>query len=356
MDPALLVCEDSLSTPKMNLQLQELSNKRATGNILIHWQNLSGDKALDLGASLAEVFNYEVERIQLVLHKSRTSAGLWNERSNVSLFERAPEGVPTFVRQVELLGLPERVMNLLRLVLLTRPQIVRGTIHRFGNDIRFQVLLDGRRDKSAGTPRVRSWAIEFKQDKSESDKPESIPDVVSELAHQFYLDFMGVQSFRNARSFMYFTRGLRRHLSFNELRGRGDFGREAIKCYKDAIREEGENPLASYAIGQILYSAYLYKQNEEAIVRFRQALRSSDKELRAKAFCGLADAYSQRVHRHERSDNEALEEAIRSAKFAKELSEFCKQTTSKAAIIKALAFATQIQANRELQGSDEMEI
>ena len=35
-DPALLVCEGSLSTPKMNLQLLELSNKRATGNIVIH--------------------------------------------------------------------------------------------------------------------------------------------------------------------------------------------------------------------------------------------------------------------------------------------------------------------------------
>ena len=36
MDPALLVFEGSPSTPKMNLQLLELSNKRATGNIVIH--------------------------------------------------------------------------------------------------------------------------------------------------------------------------------------------------------------------------------------------------------------------------------------------------------------------------------
>jgi hypothetical protein len=35
MNPALLVCEVSPCTPKMNLQLLELSNKRATGNIAI---------------------------------------------------------------------------------------------------------------------------------------------------------------------------------------------------------------------------------------------------------------------------------------------------------------------------------
>jgi hypothetical protein len=36
MDPALLVCEGSPSTPKMNLQLLELSNKRATEKIVIY--------------------------------------------------------------------------------------------------------------------------------------------------------------------------------------------------------------------------------------------------------------------------------------------------------------------------------
>ena len=36
MDHALLVCEGSPSTPKMNLQLLEWSNKRATGNIAIY--------------------------------------------------------------------------------------------------------------------------------------------------------------------------------------------------------------------------------------------------------------------------------------------------------------------------------
>jgi hypothetical protein len=36
MDPALLVYEGSPSTPKMNLQLLELSNKRATGDVVIH--------------------------------------------------------------------------------------------------------------------------------------------------------------------------------------------------------------------------------------------------------------------------------------------------------------------------------
>jgi hypothetical protein len=36
MDPALLAREGSPSTPKMNLQLLERSNKRATENIVIH--------------------------------------------------------------------------------------------------------------------------------------------------------------------------------------------------------------------------------------------------------------------------------------------------------------------------------
>src|SRR6202040_3000410 len=100
---------------------------------------------------------------------------------------------------------------------------------------------------------VRSWAIEFNHNKSDS-----IPDAVSELAHQFVLDFGSVQAFRTARSFMDYTRGLRQHLFFNQLHGRGEFGEEARKWYELAIKEEGQNPHASYAIAQILYSSYQY--------------------------------------------------------------------------------------------------
>ena len=59
MDPALLVCEGSPSNPKMNLQLLEMSNKRATGNIAIHNQLIISTLCNKISALSRPVHGFE---------------------------------------------------------------------------------------------------------------------------------------------------------------------------------------------------------------------------------------------------------------------------------------------------------
>ena len=88
--------------------------------------------------------------------------------------------------------------------------------------------------------------------------------------------------------------------------------------YREAIGAEGGNPLASYALAELLYSEYEESPNKEAILSYQEALQSDAPELRSRAFRGLADAYCQTVHRHRRGGPESLEEAKRYAEFALE--------------------------------------
>ena len=302
------------------------------------WTNLSNDDTLNIGASLSEILFFELEKIRKVLQKANTDAGLWNEKSSLPVLERAFEGYPTFVRHVELLGLSGRLTKLLRLVLLARPQSIRGTIHKFGRKVRFQVVFEGARGRKRRILSSRSWAID-----ADARKEDSIPEAVSTLAHMIVLDLAEIKTFKSPSSFLQFTQGLQHHLFYYELNRREELGKKAQECYRNAIKEEGHNALASYNIAEILYSSYEYQKNEEAIREYQNALRTDVTVLRARAFRGLANAYCQRRQRHERGGDDALRDAIRSAKFARES---CDER-DRASILKALAYATQVQSDRK---------
>ena len=302
------------------------------------WTNLSNDDTLDIGASLSEILFFELEKIRNVLQKANMDAGLWNEKSSLPVLERAFEGYPTFVRHVELLGLSGRLTKLLRLVLLARPQSIRGTIHKFGDKVRLQVVFEGARGRRRQILPSRSWAID-----ADAREEESIPEAVSTLAHMVVLDLAEIKTFKSASSFLQFTEGLQHHLFYYELNRREELGKKAQECYRKAIKEEGHNALASYNIAEILYSSYEYQKNEEAIREYQNALRTDVTVLRARAFRGLANAYCQKRQRHQRGGDDALRDAIRSAKFARESCD----DRDRASILKALAYATQVQSERE---------
>ncbi len=302
------------------------------------WTNLSNHDNLNIGASLSEILFFELEKIRSVLQRANMDAGLWNEKSSLPVLERAFEGYPTFVRHVELLGLSGRLTKLLRLILLARPQSIRGTIHKFGNTVRLQVVFEGARGQKRRILPTRSWAID-----ADANKEESIPKAVSTLAHMVVLDLAEIKTFKSPRSFLQFTQGLQHHLFYYQLNRREELGKKAQECYRKAIEVEGHNALASYNIAEILYSSYEYQKNEEAIREYQNALRTDVTVLRARAFRGLANAYCQKRQSHLRGGDDALRDAIRSAKFA---SESCDEQ-DRASILKALAYAIQVQSERE---------
>jgi tetratricopeptide (TPR) repeat protein len=358
----VLITVAVLAVVPLLLQLRRIYARRYLTHRLFFepWVNLSGDSTLEIGASLAELLYFELESLRELLTKARRQGGLWNERSSLPLLERLFEGYPDFVRQVELIGLPGRLTRLVQFVLVVRPPRMHGTIHRFGKCIRFQVMLEGIIDEGLHQARhrgardagnkshgaagnVQLQRVGWVKDLPEDDR-EAIPEAVAEIAHQIVLDWGGLKAFKFARSFVHFTKGLREHLAFNELHGREEFGLAARKHYEKSIESEGQNPLASYAIAQILYSSYDYERNERAIQEYQRALQSDIRTLRAKAFRGLADAYCQRKHRHNKGEADVLDAAMRWATFAQELCDTTDDPTDEASIKKALAFATQIQA------------
>ena len=50
------------------------------------WLNLSNDKMLDIGLSLAQITFHEMEAIHVVYRKGSTMDGLWKEQSSVPKF------------------------------------------------------------------------------------------------------------------------------------------------------------------------------------------------------------------------------------------------------------------------------
>ena len=107
------------------------------------WLNLSDDKTLNIGASLSELLYFELESLRELLARAQADGGLWNERSGLPLLERLFEGYPDFIRQIEMLDLPGRIGKLFRAIFATKPNKIYGTIHRFGDTVRLQVMLDG---------------------------------------------------------------------------------------------------------------------------------------------------------------------------------------------------------------------
>lgn len=313
------------------------------------WVNLSRDKSLNIGESLAELLFFELERIRKLLAKARADNGLWNDKLGLPSLERSFEGYPEFVRHADLFGLPERIAKLLRFVLLTRPPALRGTIHEFGSSVRFQVVRGGLRGAERKLP-VPCWSTSI-----EAGKPESIPGAVSELAHSIMLDFQKAHGFKSPQTFQYFTTALNHHLAYNNFR-RLSFLEEAEKYYKLAVDHEGGNSEASCNLADLLYNQFTYQANEQAIQAYLGALKTDKAALRARACRGLANAHCQRRQRHKRGGKAALEAALRWAEFA---SDICQEARDdlppeeKASIKKAGAFAEQVWA--ELGASDPNE-
>lgn len=303
------------------------------------WVNLSRNDSLNVGGSLAELLFFELEGIRRLLEEARSDSGrLWNDKSALPALERSFDGYPEFVRHTELLGLSGRIANLVKFVLLARPQAIRGSIHQFGSALRLQVVLDGVRPKK-GESGARCWSSTI-----DSGEPQAIPEAVAELAHNIVLDIGRLPGFKAPQTFRCFTLGLRQHLAWNTLR-RPVFLEQAETYYRQAIEHEGGNAEASCNLGDLLYSQFTYDANEKCIKAYLGALRTEKPLVRARAFRGLANAYCQRRQRHRRGDDQTLEAALRWARFAEDLcGEGHLAPEDQATIKKALAYAQQVHA------------
>jgi tetratricopeptide (TPR) repeat protein len=248
---------------------------------------------------------------------------------------------------VERLGIPSHVTKLLRFVVSAKPQTLKGSIHSFGPKLRFQLVFDSSGSKHKDSLPRRCWCAEL-----DAGKTDEMPNAVTDLAHGVLLDLGRVRSFRSSRGFRHFTEALEHHMEFYRL-GRPIDLEKAVESYSKAIDSEGGSPEASCNLADLLYSQLTADANEKAIEAYEAVLQTNDATLRARALCGLANAYCQQRQRHQQGGDFALIDALRCAQLANDL---CNEGLSKknqAFVKKSWAYANQVYAELGHHQPDE---
>jgi tetratricopeptide (TPR) repeat protein len=341
------------------------------------WSNLSRDEQFSTGEALAELLTFELERVQSLLYRARTGGGLWNENT-VALpqFHRSSDGYPSLLKDVEEAGLPGPLTKVLVFILRAKPPALRGSVQKYGAQLRLQLSLDGvrrasdlaherqheppgrtshepsheplhvdtsthggRTSQAQGSPLVRSWATTVPV-----DRPEEIPAAVADLAHQALRDLCAIQGFKSPDAFRAFASALQDHLDYNNVKRTASF-ENAMAKYEDAIRRDGSNALAACNLADLLYVQYTDTWNEQAIERYTEALNTDNLALRARAFRGLANASCQKYQRYKHKERPIVDTAVRAAHAASLL---CQERPAGigdhdvASILKAEAYAHQV--------------
>ncbi len=177
---------------------------------------------------------------------------------------------------------------------------------------------------------------------------EKIPTAIEQLACRIYIDLTGSELFKSWQCFMYFTQGLKCYVNYTELKINADL-EEAEKKYLKAMTFEKNNPVVKYNLGVLKYYQYHETLNEEAISYFTQALNCNERNLRARASSGIANALTQKVTRFKSAEIEKLETLTEAIEYGEKAIEFNKKLDS---AYKALAYALH-QKGEALAGQEK---
>ncbi|MFQ5750755.1 MAG: hypothetical protein ACE5HI_02055 [bacterium] len=309
---------------------------RTQKNILFEaWVNQSNDKALDIGNSLADLLLFKIREIQSIHQRSIRQVGLWAPYYDIPAFNQGLDEDINFLASIELGGYGNVIHKLVTLLFRLVPYVLKpakigGNIHKYGEDVYFQVTLENVKDKKRKSRMMQVW-----QAKGNADAPEQYPTLIEELAYQIYLGLAKSDLFKSWQSFRSYTLGLNDYLQYMDLHEKRYFD-ASEKNYDQAIKLQANNPATYYNLAVLKYYCYKKNDNEKAIANFQKALLSEDESLRAQAHSGLANALCQRYTRFKLGNQQTLLEAIDHAQRA--------QTINREMDIvqKALAFAYHI--------------
>ncbi len=329
------------------------------------WENLSTDENLNIGASLSEIFVAEIERTRRIHRAAYYNPDLWNDRVDLPFLERSADGFPAAIRHIEQLGGPGWFVKAIGLLpLFASPATVRGSIHRFGNNVRFQISVENARNPWIGVRPIIVASFE-----PPTDNLEEYPVYVKQFAHEVFLKLVGVETFRSTESFVHFTDALDCHLRW-ETRRDPQEAKAAVKEYDLVLKQDQGNAASLFNKAVILYTQYERKANKKAISAFQKAVncKSADVTLRAQALGGLANAFCQERQRYDDKSDDILVRALQYAQRAYEtefgadapivIGRFVARIRSlaspihrwfvpargRASVVKALAYANQVQA------------
>jgi tetratricopeptide (TPR) repeat protein len=203
------------------------------------------------------------------------------------------------------------VMTFLRLVpMVFRPARLRGSIHRYGKQLRLLATLDQAGGRKKQGESVQLWEVVRMQ-----DSDEHLAETVEELAYRIYLDLASDDLFKSWEAFRAYTTGMAHYVSWIDLEREIDW-QEAEKHYSAAIDLEPKNPAIKYNLALLKYFRFRGKDNDEAIDLFQGALNARNRQLSARARAGLASALAMKYHRFNVAEPRLLQEATLHARMA----------------------------------------
>jgi len=136
------------------------------------------------------------------------------------------------------------LVGLLMALIPTRPGRLRGSIHRFGDEIRVNVVLDHARGDR--------WAGGAPQWTATAGRAEELPELITQFVHEIYLALAHSAAFADAKAFRSYTEALSSHLAYGNLH-RADDRLRAERLYEVALAIEPRNPAVLYNLGVLHY-------------------------------------------------------------------------------------------------------
>lgn len=283
---------------------------RSRKNIIFEaWVNMTEDANSNLGRRVADLLLFKLRFVKRIHEQGSRKLETWQPNREMPAFRQ------TLDEDIQLLGSVELgkygsvvstfVMFVLRLVpMVFRPARLRGSIHRYGKQLRLLATLEKAGGENSSPGSVNLWEVVRMQ---ETD--ELLAETVEELAYRVYLDLASDDLFKSWEAFRAYTNGMAHYVSWIDLERDNDFV-EAEKLYRMALDLEPKNPAIKYNLALLLYFHWTAEENDEAISLFQGALNAPNLQLKARAQSGLASALAMKFHRYNVQDPRLLQDAI----------------------------------------------
>jgi tetratricopeptide (TPR) repeat protein len=279
------------------------------------WINRFDESDKELGKSIGDLLLFNLRAIKSAHEKSTHKLSLWNPYQDVPSFKQGLEKEIDLIASIELSNYGKIVTNLISLLfksipLILKPATLEGSINKYGeNRTIFLIMLENHKAlRKSFSRQKRKTQILWKIEKNNITK-ENLPDLIEEIAYKIYIDLTGSELFKSWDCFQLYTLGLQKYLLYTELKREQDY-KHAEKLYQQSLSLEPNNPAVCYNAGVMKYYEYQENENEKAIELFRNAVKSSDIQLKARAHCGLANALTQKFHRFGVRNIQLLNEAV----------------------------------------------
>ena len=293
-----------------------ISYKARKRIIFSPWVNRFDPNDTELGKSIADLLLFKLNYIKRTHVLSSSKESLWNTFQDIPSFRQNLDKEIDLLASLQLGNYGKIVSGIYSILfkiipIFIKPASLSGSINSYGDKKAIlHISLDNYSPKKWFKYESLFWEIE-----KDALPKEKIPELIEEIAYRIYIDLSGGDLFKSWECFMYFTQGLRSYLNYIELNRQADLD-DAESLYQKALEYELNNPVVKYNIGVLKYYQFQDKLNNEAIECFRQAINCNDINLRARALCGMANAYGQKQTRFKTGKSNSFETLIDAMEFA----------------------------------------